>query len=132
MMALTAYAIKIASCIRAREAVPDKETPGDGEAGTFHASIPPGPLFPPGKDVMFFTTEGESAGGREYEDIMLRRVPAAVAHRFRGAAGARGFTHAQYLTALVSLHESMRKRADEGDSEVAAALDELRLGTVSI
>ena len=63
---------------------------------------------------------------------MLRRVPAAVAHRFRGAAGARGFTHAQYLSALVSLHEAMRKRADDGDAEVAAALDELGLGTVSI
>jgi hypothetical protein len=63
---------------------------------------------------------------------MLRRVPAAVAHRFRGAAGARGFTHAQYLSALVGLHKAMRKRADEGDAEVAAALDQLGLGTVSI
>ena len=76
--------------------------------------------------------EGENPGGREHEDIMLRRVPAAVAHRFRGAAGARGFTHAQFLTALVSLHEAMRKRADDGDAEVKAALDELGLGTVSI
>lgn len=63
---------------------------------------------------------------------MLRRVPAAVAHRFRGAAGARRLTHAQYLTALVTLHEAMRKRADEGDGEAAAVLDQLRLGTVSI
>jgi hypothetical protein len=63
---------------------------------------------------------------------MLRRVPAAVAHRFRGAAGARGFTHAQYLTALVSLHEAMRRRADEGNADVATALQELGLGTVSI
>ena len=53
-------------------------------------------------------------------------------HRFRGAAGARGFTHAQFLTALVSLHEAMRKRADDGDAEMAAALDQLGLGTVSI
>jgi hypothetical protein len=59
-------------------------------------------------------------------------VPATVAHRFRGAAGARGFTHAQYLSALVSLHEAMRKRADDGDAEVKAALGELGLGTVSI
>jgi hypothetical protein len=63
---------------------------------------------------------------------MLRRVPAGVAHRFRGAAGARGFTHAQYLAALVALHESMRQRADSGDAEVAAALDQLGLSTVSI
>ena len=66
--------------------------------------------MPPGQNVSW-SAEGESGGGRDYEDIMLRRVPAAVAHRFRGAAEARGFTHAQYLTALVSLHEAMRKRA---------------------
>ena len=112
--------------------MPDIETPGEGggEAGTFRVPVPPG-LFPPGRSV-FYSVEGESAGGRDHEDIMLRRVPAAVAYRFRGAAGARGFTHAQYLTALVSLHEAMRKRADEGDAEVAAALDQLGLGTVSI
>ena len=46
-------------------------------------------------------------------------VPAAVAHRFRSAA-ARGFT--QYLTAPVSLHEAIRKRADDADAELAAAL----------
>jgi hypothetical protein len=63
---------------------------------------------------------------------MLRRVPAAVAHRFRGAAGARGFTHAQFLTALVTLHEAIRKHADDGDAEMAATLDQLGLGTVSI
>jgi hypothetical protein len=113
--------------------MPDHETMGEGgEAGTFHTSFPPVPPFGPGKNVMFFTTETDSAGGREHEDIMLRRVPAAVAHRFRGAAGARGFTHAQYLTALVSLHEAMRKRADDGDADVAAALEQLGLGTVSI
>jgi len=63
---------------------------------------------------------------------MLRRVPAAIAHRFRGAAGARGFTHAQYLTALLALHEAMRERADGGDGEVAAVLSQLGLGTVTI
>ena len=62
----------------------------------------------PGENV-FWSAESESGGGRDYEDIMLRRVPAAVVHRFRGALWARGFTHAQYLTALVSLHEAMRK-----------------------
>jgi hypothetical protein len=112
--------------------MPDDETAGEDKPGAFHASFPPGPAFQPGKNVMFFTAEEESAGGREFEDIMLRRVPAAVAHRFRGAAGARGFTHAQYLTALVALHEAMRRRADEGDAEIAAVLDQLRLGTVSI
>ena len=110
--------------ISAREKLtPDNET--------FHTSFRSGPPLPPGQNV-FWSAESESGGGRDYEDIMLRRVPAAVAHRFRGAAGARGFTHAQYLTALVSLHEAMRRRADEGDAVVAAALQELGLGTVSI
>ena len=113
--------------------MPDNETAGEhgGESGTFRVPLPPGPLQP-GKDVFFWAAESDSGGGREYEDIMLRRVPAAVAYRFRGAAGARGFTHAQYLTALVSLHEAMRKRADEGDADMAAALGQLGLGTVSI
>jgi hypothetical protein len=116
--------------------VPDNETTSEGESGTFfRAQVPPEPPFPPvppGRNVMYWAAEGDSGGGREYEDIMLRRVPAVIAHRFRGAAGARGFTHAQYLTALVSLHEAMRKRADEGDADVAAALQQLGLGTVSI
>ena len=117
----------------------DNETTGEGggETGAFHASfppyppVPPVPPFPAGRTV-FWAAESDSTGSREHEDIMLRRVPAAVAHRFRGAAGARGFTHAQYLTALVSLHEAMRTRADGGDAEVAAALEQLGLGTVSI
>jgi hypothetical protein len=112
----------------------EEANPGQGEGATFHASFP-GPKFPPkpGDKLVYWSVESEdSPGGREFEDIMLRRVPAAVATRFRGAAGARGFTHAQYLTALVSLHEVMRSRADGGDGEVAAMLDQLGLGTVSI
>jgi hypothetical protein len=113
--------------------MPDSEATGEAdEPRAFHAPFPPGLPFPPGKDVVFWAAEADSPGGRQFEDIMLRRVPAAVAHRFRGAAGARGFTHAQYLTALVSLHEAMRKRADGGDAELAAMLDQLGLGTVSI
>ena len=116
--------------------MPDHETPDEGtwENRPFQAPLPPGPPFPPGpRDrTFYFAAESDSGPGREHEDIMLRRVPAAIAYRFRGAAGARGFTHAQYLSALVSLHEAMRKRADEGDAEVAAALAGLGLGTVSI
>jgi hypothetical protein len=119
--------------------MPDRETPDEGgwENRSFSAPPPPflpGPPGPPGAQdrTFYYAAESDSGPGREHEDIMLRRVPAAVAHRFRGAAGARGFTHAQYLSALVSLHEAMRKRADEGDAEVAAALDQLGLGTVSI
>ena len=122
--------------------MPDHQTPDEGSwvNRPFSAPLPPGAPFPPGPPgspgsegrTFYFAAESESGPGREHEDIMLRRVPAAVAHRFRGAAGARGFTHAQYLSALVSLHEAMRKRADEGDAEVQAALDALGLGTVSI
>jgi hypothetical protein len=113
--------------------MPDNETAGEpgGEPVMFRAPFPPGLPVQPGKTV-FWAAESDSGEGREFDDIMLRRVPAAVAHRFRGAAGARGFTHAQYLTALVSLHEVMRKRADDGDADIAAALDQLGLGTVSI
>jgi hypothetical protein len=96
----------------------------------FKAPVPgPGP-----EDVFFFRAEpeGAGAGGREFEDIMLRRVPAAVAYRFRGAAGARSLTHAQYLSALVALHEVMRNRADSGDDQATSVLAELGLGTVSI
>jgi hypothetical protein len=113
----------------------DSEVGGErGELPAFHVPLP-GPPFPPpaGTDVVFWAaTESDSPGGREYEDLMLRRVPGRVAHRFRGAAGARGFTHAQYLAALVALHEAMRQRADGGDEQVAEILKQLGLGTVTI
>jgi len=116
--------------------MPDNTDPlsPPGEGGeTFRVPFPGPHSLPPGKDVFFWAAaDPDGPAGREHEDIMLRRVPAGVAHRFRGAAGARGFTHAQYLSALVALHEAMRKRADAGDADVAAALDQLGLGTVSI
>jgi hypothetical protein len=108
----------------------DRET-GDTEelvGKYFKAPVPdpePGSFF-------FMRAEPEGTGSREFEDIMLRKVPAAVAYRFRGAAGARSFTHAQYLSALVALHEVMRTRADGGDAEATSVLAELGLGTVSI
>ena len=92
---------------------------------------PPPPGFGHDQDVVFFAHRAEPPP-REHEDIMLRRVPRSVAHRFRGAAGARGLTHAQYLAALVALHEAMRERADGGDAEAQTALEPLGLGTVSI
>ena len=93
------------------------------------------PLPPPG-DVVFFKhkvrVESGEGEGRDSEDIMLRSVPRATAQRFRAAAGGRGLTHAQYLAALVQLHESMRNRADGGDAELAAELERLGLTTVSV
>jgi hypothetical protein len=91
----------------------------------------PGPAGSRADDVFYVRIEPEG-GGREFEDIMMRRVPSAVAYRFRGAAGARSLTHAQYLSALVALHEIMRKRADSGEAEATLVLEELGLGTVSI
>ena len=41
---------------------------------------------PPGKRVVVWLQD-EDPSGREYEDLMLRRVPSVVAHHFRGAAG---------------------------------------------
>ena len=61
---------------------------------------------------------------------MLRRGPGRRRAPLPQRGGARGFT--QYLTAPVSLHEAIRKRADGADAELAAALDQPGLGTVSI
>ena len=102
-----------------------------GEAVRVSFEGPPWPSS--SKDVFFWAAaDPDGPAGREHEEIMLRRVLAAVAHGFRGAAGARGSTHGQYLSALIALHEAMRKRADSGDADVAAALAQLGLGIVSI
>ena len=100
-------------------------------------TIPVPPPFPhpggPHRDVLFFRQgpEGEP-GAKEHEDIMLRRVPREVAMHFRGSAGGRGLTHAQYLTALVELHRTARERADGGDEGLRKALEELGLGSVTV
>ena len=108
----------------------DEPEPGLGEEQSFTLPLPP-PPFGAENDVVFFTRRADSET-RDHDDVMLRRVPRTVAHRFRGAAGARGLTHAQYLTALVALHETMRRRADAGDADTARELERLGLNTVSI
>jgi hypothetical protein len=82
------------------------------------------------RDVVFIRHDGP--GEREDEDIMLRRVPRPIAQRFRASAGGRGMTHAQYLAALVELHESIRNRADGGNGELAAELERLGIATVTV
>jgi hypothetical protein len=105
---------------------------------TFNIPLPPGfppPGFPPHAqgDVVFIRSrEGEGPGSKEHEDIMFRRVPREVAMRYRAAAGGRGMTHAQYLTALVELHARVRALAEGGDEAARLALDELGLQTVSV
>jgi hypothetical protein len=104
----------------------------EGDETFIHAPVP-GPRVPvPGKNLVFWSVETDESAGREFEDIMLRRVPGAVANHFRGAAGARGLTHAQYLTTLLALHEAARRHADTGDEQMAGMLSELGLQTVSI
>jgi hypothetical protein len=101
----------------------------------FTLPLPPPPPHPPGagvrheRDVVYVRRD---RGDREHEDIMLRRVPADVARRFRAAAGGRALTHAQYLAALVELHETIRARADAGDGELASELDRLNLQSVTV
>src|SRR5438270_3825814 len=94
----------------------------------------PLPPPPPGleRDVVFFRHAAPDEREREDEDIMLRRVPRPIAQRFRASAGGRGLTHAQYLAALVELHETIRGRADAGDTGLAAELERLGLTTVTV
>jgi hypothetical protein len=105
------------------------------EPQPFTIPLPPGFPHPaPGADrvVFFRSDEVDASADRPHEDIMLRRVPRDVAMRFRTAAGGRGMTHAQYLTALVELHGKIRELADGGDAGAHTALDELGLQTVSV
>ncbi len=105
----------------------------DEDPEPFTVPLPPGfpPPFPPGAgDVMFIRTGGTE--GKEHEDIMFRRVPREVGMRYRAAAGGRGMTHAQYLTALVELHARVRALADAGDEKARETLEELGLQTVAV
>jgi hypothetical protein len=106
----------------------------DDEVFTMPLPPPHGPGRRVERDVLFFRREapGGGPGEREDEDIMLRRVPRATAQRFRASAGGRGMTHAQYLAALVELHESIRSKADGGSAELQAELERLGLTTVTV
>jgi len=80
-----------------------------------------------------FMRSGPPPGAlRESDDILLRKVPRETAQRFRAAAGGRGMTHAQYLAALVALHEVARGLADGGDTRIATELERLGLQSVSV
>jgi hypothetical protein len=104
----------------------------DDDPQPFTVPLPP-PPFPGSRDkFLYVRSRGGEAGDKEHEDLMLRRVPRETAMRFRGSAGGRGLTHAQYLTALASLHESMRTLADDGDEGVRAELERLGLTTVTV
>jgi hypothetical protein len=104
----------------------------EDEEGMFTLPLPPPPAGagPIGRDVVFI--RHDPPGEREDEDIMLRRVPRPIAQRFRASAGGRGMTHAQYLAALVELHEAIRNRADSGNGDLATELEQLGLSTVTV
>ena len=107
----------------------------------FHMPLPPPgfphhpgamPLPPGGPHRMLFMRgEAPAPGERTHDDLMLRKVPRDAGRRFRAAAGARSMTHAEYLTALVELHEAMRALAPD-DERVAAELARLRLESVTV
>ena len=102
------------------------------EARPFQVPLPP-PVPGAGDRVMFIRGEGRpEAGGRDHEDIMLRRVPRETAMQFRAAAGGRSLTHAQYLAALVELHRRAREGADGGDEQLRRTLEDLGLGSVTV
>ena len=63
---------------------------------------------------------------------MFRRVPRETAMKFRAAAGGRSLTHAQYLSALVTLHARVRELADAGDARLGSELEALGLQTVAV
>jgi hypothetical protein len=110
--------------------VPDHEE--IHEDVVFNVPAPPFPPPPGEPRIMFLRSRGTGEGDAEHEDIMLRKVPKPVAGRFRAAAGARGLTHAQYLAALVSLHESLRALADGGNETARAELEKLGLTSVTV
>jgi hypothetical protein len=98
----------------------------------FTMPLPPPLPGGPHHDRVLFRRVRSDEEEREDEDLMLRRVSRPIAQRFRASAGGRGLTHAQYLSALVELHEAMRRRADAGDAELAAELERLGLTTVTV
>jgi hypothetical protein len=106
----------------------DQETPPDHQHLRQSLQGPPG--RPAGKVLIWRRDTNSTAD--DYEDLMVWRMPSSLAHRFRGAAGARGLTLAQHLSALIALHEMMRQRAESGDGQAATLLEQLSLSTVSI
>jgi hypothetical protein len=109
----------------------DEDIIFEEDAEPFTVPVPP-PPFRGGRDKFFWLHSRGGETGKDHEDLMLRRVPRETAMRFRGSAGGRGLTHAQYLAALVELHGRVRQLADGGNGELAKQLDELGLTSVTV
>lgn len=68
----------------------------------------------------------------ESTDLLVRGVVPSTLERFKIAAGARAMRYADYLSALVELHDAMRALADSDDHPaIKNVLDELGLATVT-
>ena len=61
---------------------------------------------------------------------MTRSISSETRERIRHAARARDMTIAQYLAALVELHDRIRALADDGDLTMTDELDMLGLQAV--
>ena len=102
----------------------------------FHVPLTPLPPPMPGPHdrVLYIRADAPPGGEAERgtEDILMRRVPAETAQRFRAAAGGRAMTHAQFLVALVALHQRLRELADAGNEDAKRELEALGLTTVTV
>ncbi|HVE90945.1 MAG TPA: hypothetical protein VNE62_01405 [Actinomycetota bacterium] len=65
-------------------------------------------------------------------ELLIRGLDPAAAQKFKTASGARGMRYADYLAALVKLHDEMRSAAAEGDERATRVLEELNLTTVTV
>ena len=64
-------------------------------------------------------------------DLLVRGMSPRALERFKVGSGARALKYADYLAALLDLHDARRRLADSGDDDVAAILTELGLSTVT-
>lgn len=63
-------------------------------------------------------------------NLFIRNIDADTVARIKHAAGVRGMTLAQYVTALSRLHAAARAHADGADDGLQAELVSLGLETV--
>lgn len=65
------------------------------------------------------------------QPVLNVRIDADTRYRIVHAARLRGLNVAEYLKALVDMHDAVRARADAGDDALSAELESRGLQTVS-
>ena len=65
-------------------------------------------------------------------NLHIRDLPEETVHQLKTRARARGWTLAQLLKALVTLHVLTQARADRGNADLAAVLKTLGLETKQV